>query len=332
MKYPHPSYPAYRPRRLRRNPAVRALVRENTLTTDDLIWPIFLTDSSDESVDIPTMPGVQRFPISMALEQVCRAYESGIRCIALFPYIEESGKSADCSHALDPENLVNRATRAFKSACPEMLLMTDVALDAYNIHGHDGIVIDGAVDNDATLARLCEQAQIHAESGADILGPSDMMDGRISAIRSTLDDAGFVNTIILSYAAKFASCLYGPFRDAINSAAALVGDKKTYQLDPANADEALRMVERDIAEGADMVMVKPGLPYLDICRAVTDQFAVPTFAYQTSGEYTMIRLAIAEGVFNPDQIIPESLMAFKRAGCDGILTYFAPEAARLLRG
>jgi len=332
MRFPHPRYPAFRPRRLRQNAAIRALVRENTLSTGDLIWPLFLTDSPGGSEEIPTMPGILRHTISDAVERACEAHELGIRCIALFPHIEESLKTADCVHALDPDNLANRAARAIKRACPELLVMLDVALDTYNIHGHDGIVIDGVIDNDTTVDCLCRQARVHAEAGADILGPSDMMDGRIGAVRAALDEAGFINTIILSYAAKFASCMYRPFRDAIGSQGALVGDKKTYQLDCANVDEALRMVGRDLAEGADMVMVKPGLPCLDVCRAITQEFSVPTFAYQVSGEYAMIQQAIQSGSLNHEEVILELLTAFKRAGCEGILTYFARDAARLLQG
>ncbi len=331
MRSPHPPFPISRPRRLRQNAAIRALVRENTLSTDDLVWPLFLTDSPDGTEAIPAMPGVERYGLDAAVEKACMAHELGIRCVALFPQIAKSLKSVDCAHAHDPDNLANRAARAIKKACPDLLVMLDVALDPYNVHGHDGIVIDGIIDNDSSLACLCRQACIHAEAGADILGPSDMMDGRIGAIRTALDADGFANTIILSYAAKFASCLYGPFRDAIGSQAALIGDKKTYQLDPGNADEALRMVDRDLAEGADIVMVKPGLPYLDVCRAITAAYAIPTFAYQVSGEYTMIKQAVQSGTLNQDAAILEFLTAFKRAGCDGIMTYFAPEAARLLR-
>lgn len=332
MNSNHPSYPVYRPRRLRRTSQIRALVRETTLQIDDLIWPIFVRDGKGSHGTIPTLPGIRRFSVNEAVTMAEEASGLGIRCIALFPHVPDTLKTADCSHAWDPDNLANRAARAIKRQCPDILVMLDVALDPYNPSGHDGILVDGLVDNDATVDCLARQALAHADAGADILGPSDMMDGRIAAIRAALDGSGQTDVAILSYSAKFASCFYGPFREAIGSAKLLVGDKKTYQLDYANADEALRMVERDLAEGADMVMVKPGLPYLDICRVVKERFKVPTFAYQVSGEYAMIMHATEAGCIDRDKAILESLTAFKRAGCDGILTYFAPKAARLLAG
>jgi len=256
----------------------------------------------------------------------------GIPAICVFPYIDQSLKTEDCAGAWDPENLSNRATRAIKDAAPDIAVMTDVALDPYNINGHDGFVVDGEIINDATVEALVKMTLAQANAGADIIGPSDMMDGRIGAMRAALEQAGHHNVMILSYAAKYASAFYGPFRDAVGASGALTGDKKTYQMDPANSDEALRLVERDLNEGADMVMVKPGMPYLDICRRVKDTFGAPTFAYQVSGEYAMIRAAEQNGWIDGPKVMMESLMAFKRAGCDGVLSYFAPEAAMLLNG
>ena len=330
MKFIHDKFPASRPRRLRRNPMIRSLVRETRLHASDLIWPIFICEDNRSGQEIPSMPGVSRHSITDAITMAREAAAIGIKCVALFPQIDRSFKTPDCSHAWHPNNLANQAARAIKKACPDILVMMDVALDPYNSDGHDGILNHGYVDNDETLKCLKKQALSHAEAGADILGPSDMMDGRIAAIRAELDQVGLVDTMILSYSAKFASSLYGPFRDAIGSAEMLVGDKKTYQLDYANANEALRMVERDLGEGADMVMVKPGMLYLDICRIVKDRFKVPTFAYQVSGEYSMIMSGAITGSIDRNRTIIESLTAFKRAGCDGILTYFAMAAARLL--
>jgi porphobilinogen synthase len=274
------------------------------------------------------MPGVMRRSIDKLVEAARHAADLGIPAICLFPYTDPALKTADCAEAWNPQNLSNRATRAIKAAVPEIAVMTDVALDPYNIDGHDGFVIDGAIVNDATVEALVKQALSQAEAGADIIGPSDMMDGRIGAIRSALEAQGHQDVILLSYAAKFASAFYGPFRDAVGASGALKGDKSTYQLDPANADAALQLVARDLGEGADMVMIKPGLPYLDICHRVKDRFGVPTFAYQVSGEYAMIQAAAVNGWIDGEKVMMESLMAFKRAGCDGILSYFAVEVAQ----
>ncbi len=325
-------YPAARFRRMRRTAALRALQSENVLGVSDLIWPIFVQDGSDRATPITSMPGVQRLSIDRLLRAGAEARELGIPAVCLFPCIEQDLKTEDCADAWNPDNLINRAIRALKAHVPELAIMTDVALDPYNIHGHDGFVVDGEIVNDQTVAALVKMALAQAEAGADIIGPSDMMDGRIGAIRQALEAAGHRNTCIMSYAAKYASCFYGPFRDAVGASGALKGDKKTYQTDPANAQEALRLVARDLAEGADMVMIKPGMPYLDICARVKDEFGAPTFAYQVSGEYAMISAAAQNGWIDGEKAMLESLLAFKRAGCDGILTYFAPQAARALRG
>jgi porphobilinogen synthase len=277
------------------------------------------------------MPGVSRLTIDRLIRAAADAHALGINVICLFPYIDPALKTEDCADAWYPENLANRAIRALKAELPDLAVMTDVALDPYNIYGHDGFVVGGEILNDETVAALVKMALAQAEAGADILGPSDMMDGRIGAIRTALEKAGHTNTCIMSYAAKYSSAFYGPFRDAVGATGALKGDKNTYQMDPANSDEALRLVERDLSEGADMVMVKPGMPYLDICRRVKDRFGAPTFAYQVSGEYAMLRGAADQGWLDHDRVMMESLLAFKRAGCDGILTYFAPAAAKLLR-
>ncbi|MBV1903192.1 MAG: porphobilinogen synthase [Marinosulfonomonas sp.] len=323
-------YPASRFRRLRQSPALRALQRENTLSTDDLIWPVFIREGKNEVTPIASMPGVQRQTLDILVANAAKAAQLGIRAICLFPYIEQSLKTEDCADAWNPDNLANRAIRMLKAEVPEIAVMTDVALDPYNINGHDGFVVDGEILNDETVAALVKMALAQADAGADIIGPSDMMDGRIGAIRTALEAAGHQKTCIMSYAAKYASGFYGPFRDAVGASGALKGDKNTYQMDPANADEAIRIVGRDLAEGADMVMVKPGMPYLDICRRVKDTYGAPTYAYQVSGEYAMLRGAMDQGWLDRDKVILESLMVFKRAGCDGILTYFALEAARLL--
>ncbi len=323
-------YPATRLRRLRSSPMLRDLVAENSLSRSDLIWPIFLRDGKNIMEPIASMPGVHRRSLDNAVLAAKQAADLGIPAMCLFPYTDISVKTADCAEAWNPENLTNRAIRAIKAAVPNIAIMTDVALDPYNIDGHDGFVRDGKIVNDETVAALVKMALVQAESGADIIGPSDMMDGRIGAIRAALETAGFQDVAILSYAAKYASAFYGPFRDAVGAAGLLKGDKKTYQMNPANAAEALRLVERDLREGADMVMVKPGMPYLDICRSVKDTFGAPTFAYQVSGEYAMIAGAAERGWINGELAMMESLLCFKRAGCDGILTYFAPEAARLL--
>ena len=325
-------YPMTRFRRLRRTPALRALVQENTLTTGDLIWPVFLCDGVNQRQPVASMPGVERRSLDLVVEAAGEARDLGIPAICLFPYTDPALKTATCEEAWNPENLTNRAIRAIKAQVPDIAVMTDVALDPYNAHGHDGLVVDGVILNDETVEALVRMALAQAEAGADILGPSDMMDGRIGAMRQALEAAGHKDVSILSYAAKYASAFYGPFRDAVGASGALKGDKKTYQMNPANTDEALRLVARDLAEGADMVMVKPGMPYLDICHRVKEAFGAPTFAYQVSGEYAMIRAAAQNGWIDGEKAMVESLMAFKRAGCDGILTYFAPAVAKLLRG
>jgi porphobilinogen synthase len=325
-------YPMTRFRRLRRTPALRALVQENTLTTGDLIWPVFLCDGVNQRQPVASMPGVERRSLDLVVEAAGEARDLGIPAICLFPYTDPALKTATCEEAWNPENLTNRAIRAIKAQVPDIAVMTDVALDPYNAHGHDGLVVDGVILNDETVEALVRMALAQAEAGADILGPSDMMDGRIGAMRQALEAAGHKDVSILSYAAKYASAFYGPFRDAVGASGALKGDKKTYQMNPANTDEALRLVARDLAEGADMVMVKPGMPYLDICHRVKEAFGAPTFAYQVSGEYAMIQAAAQNGWIDGEKAMVESLMAFKRAGCDGILTYFAPAVAKLLRG
>ncbi len=330
----HPTfapYPATRFRRMRKSPALRALAQENTLGVGDLIWPVFVRDGSGVREPIASMPGVERLSVDLVVKAAETAAGLGIPAICLFPYTDPALKTADCREAWNPDNLANRAIRAIKAAVPDVAVMTDVALDPYNLHGHDGLVSDGIILNDETIEALVKMTLAQAEAGADILGPSDMMDGRIGAMRAALETAGHKDVAILSYAAKYASAFYGPFRDAVGATGALKGDKKTYQMNPANSDEALRLVARDLAEGADMVMVKPGMPYLDICRRVKDAFGAPTYAYQVSGEYAMIRGAALNGWIDGEKAMLESLMAFKRAGCDGILTYFAPEVARLLR-
>jgi porphobilinogen synthase len=324
-------YPMTRFRRLRRTPALRALTQETTLSAGDLIWPMFLCDGVNQRQPIASMPGVERLSLELIVEAAARAQDLGIPVICLFPYTDPSVKTADCREAWNPENLTNRAIRAIKAQVPGVAVMTDIALDPYNAHGHDGLVVDGIILNDETVEALVKMALAQADAGADILGPSDMMDGRIGAMRAALEAAGHRDTAILSYSAKYASAFYGPFRDAVGASGALKGDKKTYQMNPANRDEALRLVARDLAEGADMVMVKPGMPYLDICARVKEAFGAPTFAYQVSGEYAMIRAAALNGWIDGEKAMVESLLAFKRAGCDGVLTYFAPEVARLLR-
>nr|WP_325248271.1 porphobilinogen synthase [Amylibacter sp.] len=324
-------FPIARPRRNRRTDWMRDLTRENTLSVSDLIWPVFVRDGDDVVEPIDSMPGVNRLSISRAVEAANEAANLGIPVIALFPYTDPAKKTPDAAEAWNPENLVNQATRAIKAQVPDIGVMLDVALDPYNSDGHDGIVRDGLIMNDETLGALEQQALAQAEAGADILGPSDMMDGRIGIIRRALEQNDFPDTAIMAYSAKFASAFYGPFRDAVGANGALKGDKKTYQLDPGNSDEALRMVARDLDEGADMVMVKPGMPYLDICQRVKQQFAVPTYAYQVSGEYAMISAAGNNGWIDRDKAMLESLMAFKRAGCDGILSYFALETAQHLQ-
>ena len=323
-------FPAARLRRTRRTPGLRGLVRETALLPEDLIWPVFVQEGDDASTPVPSMPGVARLTIDRVVRAAKEAAAVGIPALCLFPYVDPASRTEGCEEAWNPDNLANRAIRAVKKAVPDILLMTDVALDPFNAFGHDGIVRDGVIVNDETVAALVRMSLAQADAGADILGPSDMMDGRIGAIRQALEASGHSDVAILSYAAKYASAFYGPFRDAVGAASRLEGDKKTYQIDPANTDEALRCIERDLGEGADMVMVKPGLPYLDICRRVKDRYAVPTFAYQVSGEYAMLSEAVRRGWLDEGAIL-ESLIAFKRAGCDGVLTYFAPRVARMLR-
>lgn len=325
-------YPATRLRRLRRTPAIRALVQETTISPADFIWPVFVRDGEGVVEPIASMPGVNRLSVEKAVDAAREAHALGIPSICLFPYTDPALKTEDCAEAWNPDNLSNRATRAIKEAVPDIAIMTDVALDPYNINGHDGFVENGEVVNDRTVEALVKQALSQAEAGADIIGPSDMMDGRIGALRNALESAGHQNVLLLSYAAKYASGFYGPFRDAVGASGALRGDKKTYQQDPGNSDEAMRLIARDLAEGADMIMVKPGMPYLDICRRAHEMFGAPTFAYQVSGEYAMIAGAGERGWIDGEKVMLESLMSFKRAGCDGVLTYFAPAAARLLNG
>ena len=326
----HASFPAYRPRRLRAQPALRDMVRENTLTPADLIWPVFVMDGQDDAHPIASMPGVSRHTVDRLPALAAKASSLGIPAICIFPYTNPAFKTQDCAEAWNPDNLSNRAIKAIKAAVPDIMVMTDIALDPYNINGQDGIVRAGEIVNDETVVALVKMGEAQAQAGADILGPSDMMDGRIAALRSMLEQKGFQNINILSYSAKYASGFYGPFRDAVGAASVLIGDKNTYQMDPANSNEAMRMIARDLSEGADLVMVKPGMPYLDICQRAKAEFQVPTFAYQVSGEYAMLKAAAQNGWLDGRQVMLESLMAFKRAGCDGVLTYFAPEVAEIL--
>lgn len=317
-------------RRMRKADWSRRLVRENQLTVDDLIWPVFVIDGENKREAIAAMPGVERMSLDILGTEAERAAQLGIPALAVFPNVEMSLRDETGSNILDPENLINRATRAIKAAAPDIGVITDVALDPFTSHGHDGILRDGIIVNDETVAQVAAAAVLQAEAGADIVAPSDMMDGRIGAIRDALDAAGHQDVAIMSYATKFASAFYGPYREAIGTGGLLKGDKKTYYIDPSNSDEAVRETEQDLAEGADMIMVKPGLPYLDIVRRLKDEFAMPTFAYQVSGEYAMIEAAAANGWLDGERAMMESLLAFKRAGCDGILTYFAPRVAELL--
>lgn len=319
-----------RPRRNRKSEWSRRLVRENALTASDLIWPVFLIEGVSRKEEIASMPGVFRYSIDLATQAIAEAAALGIPAVALFPNIDAGLRDESASIALDPDNLVCRACRAIKQAVPEIGVITDVALDPYTSHGHDGLLVGDEIVNDASVAVLARQAVVQARAGSDIIAPSDMMDGRIGAIRSALDAEGFENVQIMSYAAKYASAFYGPFRDAIGTNKTLRGDKRTYQMDPANTDEALREVELDLEQGADMVMVKPGMPYLDIVRRVADAFHAPTFAYQVSGEYAMLMAAAQNGWLDGDRAMMESLLAFKRAGASGVLSYFAVRAARLL--
>jgi porphobilinogen synthase len=321
-------------RRMRRNRKTewsRRLVRESHLATDDLIWPLFLVDGSRLRQPIDALPGVERISVDEAVRDAERAAKLGIPAVALFPYTDPRRRDETGSEALNPENLVCSACRAIKREVPDLGVIIDVALDPYTSHGHDGLLSGDTIVNDASVEQLVLQALIEAEAGADVIAPSDMMDGRVGAIRHALDAKGYADVQIMSYAAKFASVFYGPFREAVGTSKTLVGDKRTYQLDPANGDEAMREAELDIAEGADMIMVKPGLPYLDIVWRLKQAFAMPTFVYQVSGEYAMIRAAELNGWIDGERAMVESLMAFKRAGADGILTYFAPRVAELLR-
>jgi porphobilinogen synthase len=330
------AYPATRMRRLRRHDWTRRLVAENKLSAADLIWPLFLIDGEKRREAVASMPGVDRLSIDLAVGAAEDAAKLGIPVIALFPSTDPALKTEDGREAVNANNLVCRSVRAIKKAVPEIGILCDVALDPYTSHGHDGLIRDGDVHNDSTLQVLARQALVQAEAGADIIAPSDMMDGRVGAIRAALENEGHHNTLIMAYAAKYASAFYGPFRDALGSAQAkstglTVGDKRTYQMDPANGDEALREVALDLEEGADMVMVKPGMPYLDLVWRVKDRFGVPTFAYQVSGEYAMLAAAFQNGWLQRDRAIIETLTGFKRAGASGILTYFAVEAAKLLK-
>ena len=324
------AFPFARPRRLGASPGGRRLVAETTLTPAELIGPRIVHDGAEDRAPVASMPGVFRLSPRAAAQAAKEARDLGIPAVALFPNVDPATKDAIGTGATDPDGLIPDCIRAIKDAAPEVGVICDVALDCYTDHGHDGVIENGRIANDASLERLAEQAFIQAHAGADVVAPSDMMDGRVQAIREALEANGLQDTLILSYAAKYASAFYGPYRDAVGSAAMLTGDKKTYQMDFANSDEALREVAMDIAEGADAVMVKPGLPYLDIVRRVSETFKVPTFAYQVSGEYAMMQASIANGWLDQDRAILETLTAFKRAGCAGVLTYFAPQAARLL--
>ncbi len=320
-----------RMRRNRRTDWSRRLIRENRLSLDDLIWPIFVIEGENTCEPVPSMPGVERFSVDLAVKAAERARDLGIPVLALFPNTHPEKRDDQGSEALNDSNLICRACREIKKAVPEVGLLTDVALDPYTSHGHDGLLREGQIINDESVSVLARQALVQAEAGCDIVAPSDMMDGRVGAIRETLDAAGYGHVQIVAYTAKYASAFYGPFRDAVGSGTMLSGDKKTYQMDPANSDEALREAELDIAEGADMIMVKPGLPYLDIIRRLKDTFGMPTVAYNTSGEYSMIQAAAANGWLDGERAMMEQLVAFKRAGADSILTYFAPRAAEILR-
>ena len=324
-------FPSTRLRRNRHDAWTRRLVAETRLSVDDLIWPVFVIEGRNAATDVASMPGVQRVTVDRLAAYVEPVARLGVPAIALFPVTPPEKKDGEGTESANPENLMCRAARLLKREFPEIGLVGDVALDPYTDHGHDGVIRDGYVANDESVAVLVRQAVVQAEAGIDVIAPSDMMDGRIGAIRAALDAQGLIHTRIMSYAAKYASAFYNPFRDALGSAGALKGDKKTYQMDPANSDEALREVELDLAEGADMVMVKPGLPYLDIVRRVHERFGVPTFAYQVSGEYAMVMAAVGHGWLDHDRAMLECLLAFKRAGAAGVLTYFAPAAARLLR-
>ncbi|MEQ1715472.1 MAG: porphobilinogen synthase [Hyphomicrobium sp.] len=329
---PASAFPAIRLRRNRKSNWSRKLVAENTLSAGDLIWPLFVMEGTAKREPVSSMPGVERLSIDQIVEAAHHAAKLGIPALALFPYTDPALRTDDAREAFNADNLVCRATRAVRKTGLDIGIVLDVALDPYTSHGHDGLLIGEEIANDETITALVKQSLVQAEAGAGVLAPSDMMDGRIGAIRAALETSGHKNTQIMSYAAKYASAFYGPFRDAVGSSGFLKGDKRTYQMDPANTDEALREVELDIAEGADMVMVKPGMPYLDIIRRVSETFHIPTFAYQVSGEYAMIVRAAEAGAFDCDKAMMESLLAFKRAGAAGVLTYFAPRAAKILGG
>ncbi|MCB9762160.1 MAG: porphobilinogen synthase [Alphaproteobacteria bacterium] len=325
-------FPTTRLRRMRRDDWSRRLVREARLSVDDLIWPVFLTDGDNQRVDVPSMPGVQRLSVDLAVQDIAAAAALGVPAVALFPATDPALKTEDGRESCNPENLVCRAVRAIKAQVPDVGLICDVALDPYTSHGQDGLLRDGQVVNDETLEVLCLQAVVQAEAGCDVIAPSDMMDGRVGAIRDALDGAGYTDVRILAYSAKYASAFYGPFRDAVGSKGSLgSGDKRTYQMDPANGDEALHETALDVSEGADMVMVKPGMPYLDLVWRVKSAFGLPTFVYQVSGEYAMLRAAAERGWLDWDRVLMESLLGFKRAGADGVLTYGAVEIARRLQ-
>ncbi len=330
MPFQPAAFPYARPRRLRSQPWVRRLVAETTLTPADLIWPLIVHDGDEDRQPVASMPGVFRLSPKEAAKAAVEARDLGIPMVALFPNVNDGLKDNIATAATDPDGLIPDCIRAIKDAAPEIGVMTDVALDCYTDHGHDGVLEDGRIVNDPTLERLAEQAFIHAHAGADAVAPSDMMDGRVQAIREALEANALSDTLIISYAAKYASAFYGPYRDAVGSSKSLTGDKKTYQMDFANAEEALREVAMDLSEGADALIVKPGLPYLDIVRLVSQTFKAPTFAYQVSGEYAMMQAAFANGWLDPDRAILESLHAFKRAGASGVISYFAPQAARMM--
>ena len=327
-----PVFPATRLRRNRKAPWMRALVAENHLTASDLIWPIFVIEGQNRAEPISSMPGVSRLSIDLAVARVKEAAGLGIPLVALFPNTDPALRTEDGRESFNPNNLICRAVRAIKTAVPEIGIMCDVALDPYTSHGHDGLMAGTRIVNDATIDVLVKQALVQADAGCDVIAPSDMMDGRIGAIRDALENSGHHDVLIMAYSAKYASGFYGPFREAVGSQGLLKGDKRSYQMDPANSDEALREVAMDLAEGADMVMVKPGMPYLDIVARVKSEFKVPTFAYQVSGEYAMIMAAVERGWLEGDKVIMESLLAFKRAGADGILSYFAFDVAKQLKG
>lgn len=332
LKYDMEFLNGRRQRRLRRTGWMRNMVRETTLTPHDFIWPLFIIDGQNETTQIRTMPGVERLSVDLAVKAAKEAHAAGIPALALFPNTPDNLRNEDATEAYNPDNLMCRALAAIKDAVPEIGLIADVALDEYSSDGQDGLVADGEILNDETVAVMVQSALVQAKAGADIIAPSDMMDGRVAAIREALDAEGFEHVAIMAYSAKFASAYYGPFREAVGSGSRLKGDKRTYQLDFANSDEAMREVAQDIEEGADMVMVKPGLPYLDLVQRVSSSFNVPVFAYQVSGEYAMLKFASDAGAINGEAAMMESLWAFKRAGADGVLTYFALEAARKLGG